>query len=137
MSHELTAVSPDEEPDIGHYKLLNTIGQGSFAKVSLNWHILMGSEVAVKVIQQQGYCRHSEFHCLRQLVFTVEYCHQRGTVHRDPNPENVLLDSERNSKLIDFGLSKEFISYQLSTFCGTPVMPPQSSSRAKAMTVQK
>lgn len=35
MSNDLAAISTNEEPDIDHYKLLNTIGQGSFAKVRL------------------------------------------------------------------------------------------------------
>lgn len=42
MSHDLAAISSDKEPNIDHYKLLNTTGQGSFAKVRLVHHILMG-----------------------------------------------------------------------------------------------
>lgn len=38
----------------GHYKLLKTIGQGSFTKVRFGLHILIGSEVAIRVINQQG-----------------------------------------------------------------------------------
>lgn len=55
----------------------------------------------------------------RQLVSTVEYCHWRGIVHQDLKAENVLLDSEQDAKVIDFGLNKEFIRYELSTFCDT------------------
>ncbi|XP_011361609.1 serine/threonine-protein kinase MARK2-like [Pteropus vampyrus] len=53
MAYNLAAIS-DKEPHIGHYKLLNTIGEGSFAKVRLARHILTGTEVAVKVINRQG-----------------------------------------------------------------------------------
>ena len=33
MSNDLAAISAKEEPPIGHYEHLNTIGQGTFAKV--------------------------------------------------------------------------------------------------------
>lgn len=64
MSHDLAAISTDKEPNIDHYKLLKTMGQGSFGKVTLAWHILTGAEVAVKAIHQQGLL---EVHCLRVL----------------------------------------------------------------------
>lgn len=35
----------DEQPHIGNYRLLKTIGKGNFAKVKLARHILTGKEV--------------------------------------------------------------------------------------------
>lgn len=37
----------DEQPHIGNYRLLKTIGKGNFAKVKLARHILTGREVSV------------------------------------------------------------------------------------------
>uniref|UniRef100_A0A8C2HWU8 MAP/microtubule affinity-regulating kinase 3 n=1 Tax=Cyprinus carpio TaxID=7962 RepID=A0A8C2HWU8_CYPCA len=42
----------DEQPHIGCYRLLKTIGKGNFAKVKLAKHILTGKEVAVKIIDK-------------------------------------------------------------------------------------
>ncbi|TRZ01112.1 hypothetical protein DNTS_007838 [Danionella cerebrum] len=42
----------DEQPHIGNYRLLKTIGKGNFAKVKLARHILTGREVAVKIIDK-------------------------------------------------------------------------------------
>ncbi|MEQ2175295.1 MAP/microtubule affinity-regulating kinase 4, partial [Goodea atripinnis] len=36
----------DEQPHIGNYRLLKTIGKGNFAKVKLARHILTGREVS-------------------------------------------------------------------------------------------
>ena len=54
MLRDLAAISTDEQSHIGRYQLLNTIGEGSFAKVKLARHILTGTEVAVKVINGPG-----------------------------------------------------------------------------------
>ncbi|XP_013874508.1 serine/threonine-protein kinase MARK2 isoform X6 [Austrofundulus limnaeus] len=42
----------DDQPHIGNYRLLKTIGKGNFAKVKLARHVLTGKEVAVKIIDK-------------------------------------------------------------------------------------
>lgn len=44
-----SATSADEQPHIGNYRLLKTIGKGNFAKVKLARHILTGKEVSTGV----------------------------------------------------------------------------------------
>uniref|UniRef100_A0A1I8G4R0 non-specific serine/threonine protein kinase n=1 Tax=Macrostomum lignano TaxID=282301 RepID=A0A1I8G4R0_9PLAT len=41
-----------EEPHIGNYRLMKTIGKGNFAKVKLAKHVVTGKEVAVKIIDK-------------------------------------------------------------------------------------
>ncbi|XP_076584358.1 serine/threonine-protein kinase MARK1 [Chaetodon auriga] len=42
----------DEQPHVGNYRLLKTIGKGNFAKVKLARHTLTGREVAIKIIDK-------------------------------------------------------------------------------------
>jgi serine/threonine protein kinase len=56
-----------------------------------------------------------------QIVLAVKHLHFKEILHRDIKPENILLDSNRNVKLCDFGWSAQCSGYQIrNTFCGTP-----------------
>ncbi|KAM9356442.1 MAP/microtubule affinity-regulating kinase 3a isoform 3-T3 [Pholidichthys leucotaenia] len=41
-----------QQPHVGNYRLLKTIGKGNFAKVKLARHMLTGREVAIKIIDK-------------------------------------------------------------------------------------
>ncbi|XP_071743359.1 serine/threonine-protein kinase MARK2 isoform X9 [Lepeophtheirus salmonis] len=169
----------DQEPHIGKYRLLKTIGKGNFAKVKLARHTATGKEVAIKIIDKtqlnpgslqklfrevrimktldhpnivklfqvietektlylvmeyasggevfdylvlHGRMKEKEARAkFRQIVSAVQYCHQKKIIHRDLKAENLLLDSEMNIKIADFGFSNEFIpGNKLDTFCGSP-----------------
>uniref|UniRef100_A0A3P9KR05 MAP/microtubule affinity-regulating kinase 3 n=1 Tax=Oryzias latipes TaxID=8090 RepID=A0A3P9KR05_ORYLA len=50
--NSVATTTSDEQPHIGQYRLLKTIGKGNFAKVKLARHVLTGKEVAVKIIDK-------------------------------------------------------------------------------------
>uniref|UniRef100_A0A3B5AZB9 non-specific serine/threonine protein kinase n=1 Tax=Stegastes partitus TaxID=144197 RepID=A0A3B5AZB9_9TELE len=50
------SATSDEQPHIGNYRLLKTIGKGNFAKVKLARHVLTGKEVGRHYLTQNTVC---------------------------------------------------------------------------------
>ena len=67
-----------------------------------------------------------------KVTEAIEYAHQRGVIHRDMKPANILLDAAGNPAVTDFGLAKKLKGNSGLTgsgqIMGTPsYMPPEQA----------
>lgn len=58
-----------------------------------------------KIISEGNFAESEARHYYQQLIGGIAQCHSLNVAHRDLKPENLLLDSEGNLKISDFGLS--------------------------------
>ncbi len=56
-------------------------------------------------IRAQGCPLRRRLEIFLQICAAVAYAHQRGVIHRDLKPDNILIDDDGNAKVIDFGIA--------------------------------
>lgn len=72
-------------------------------------------------------------HYLNQIASALDYAHQKGVIHRDLKPNNVLLDRANNCYLTDFGIARIEGAERKLTATGSVMGTPAYMSPEQAM----
>jgi serine/threonine protein kinase len=70
---------------------------------------------------------------MKTIAETIHFAHQRGTLHRDLKPQNILIDESGEPRITDFGLAKltgeDSRLTQTGVVMGSPsYMPPEQAA---------
>ena len=114
------------EKEIKYLKVFNHIHIIQIYEVietDKNFYIVMeyvsGGELFNYIVDHEKLSEKEASFFLVQIIYGIREIHNKNICHRDIKPENLLLTEKKIIKIIDFGLSNEYVDY-LSTQCGSP-----------------
>ena len=82
---------------------------------------ISGKELFEYIISKKRLSELEACNFYQQIISGIEYLGKIRVVHRDLKPENLLLDEQKNIKIVDFGLSNIYPNNELlRTACGSP-----------------
>lgn len=126
--------------DLQHPGIVNLVSFGASKKMvkqpggkhqTVNfvvYELLEGGELFDLIAEFGGVSeRIARYYC-HQMVEGLEYLHSHGVCHRDMKPENILLDSNFNLKIADFGWSKAGLVCETQQVGTKNYMPPETIS---------
>lgn len=67
---------------------------------------IRGPNLKELIYQQGPFSVDGAVFIISQVASALDYAHQRGLVHRDIKPQNILVDRDGNAKVVDFGIAK-------------------------------
>ena len=94
-----------------------------------------GETLAEKILRQEPLHLSRRLEFIEELCDGLAYAHQRGVVHRDVKPANLIVHRESGRlKILDFGIARPTVKdtgiTQLGTRLGTPATWRPSRYRA-------
>ncbi|MEP6882319.1 MAG: serine/threonine-protein kinase, partial [Dokdonella sp.] len=104
MRREIEVLAQLEHPGIAR---LYAAGESRIDDVDVPW-------LALEYVRGVDLVRHAQeknldlverLRLLIEIARSVQYAHDRGVIHRDLKPGNILVDDEGHSKVLDFGIA--------------------------------
>ena len=97
---------------LSHPNIIHVIDRGITSK-GMPYFIMdfvEGADIA-KRIKEKSYNINQKLNVIIQVCKALSYAHKNGVIHRDIKPANILIDSEENVLVADFGIAQFFDEY--------------------------
>ncbi len=70
--------------------------------------LCQGSELYEMILKKKTFHESDAAVIMQKLLSAINYCHQNQIVHRDIRPENIIVDTKLDIKLIEWGTARRF-----------------------------
>lgn len=91
---------------LNHPNVVNAIGSGMVGGVSYIAMEFVDGRTLKEIITEQGKIEQGEaVRCALQILAALSHAHQRGIIHRDVKPQNILVSRSGQIKIGDFGIA--------------------------------
>jgi len=85
-----------------------------------------GGELYKQLVSKGRFSERVTARYICDLSQALAYCHEKHVIHRDIKPENLLIGSNGEIKIADFGWSVHAPNSRRNTLCGTlDYLPPE------------
>jgi predicted Ser/Thr protein kinase len=108
FEYEAEVLARLRHPGIAH---IYEAGVEAIGGVPLPWFAMEHIEGACTIIEHVRAAALSRNECVKlaiELCVILQYGHQNGVLHRDLKPSNLLVGSNKQLKVIDFGVARSF-----------------------------
>ncbi|TNJ30055.1 Kinase, NEK [Giardia muris] len=123
LRREMGTIPSLEHPHVLRYHRVHDDPDNGTAYLVMDWCSgTLLDEVRGRGERGEPFRDDEVWRCLREMASGLAYLHERGLVHRDLKPGNVLLSSDGRCVLGDFGLARMLgDSSRTKTTAGTPL----------------
>lgn len=120
---------------LAHPKIVSIFEYGEDEEMAfIVMELICGNELKEYFDREQRFTIRDGIGIVLQLLDALDYSHSRGVVHRDIKPANILITSEGQIKVADFGIAKIESTHltQVGIVIGTPnyMSPEQFMGKA-------
>ncbi|MEJ7763390.1 MAG: protein kinase, partial [Thermomicrobiales bacterium] len=99
----------------GHPNIIEIFDVGEEGDVPYIVMEFVRGETLKQIIQDEAPFNPDDVAALvEQVASALDYAHERGVVHRDVKPQNIMVDPEGTAKVVDFGIAQTISDGQLT-----------------------
>jgi cytochrome c-type biogenesis protein CcmH/NrfG len=84
----------------------------------------VAGEPLSEVLSRGSLSHASLLHYLKQVASALDYAHERGVIHRDVKPGNIIIQGDGTAKILDFGIAKVITAGTGCTITGFQIGTP-------------